>query len=145
MIEPISVLRPEDLKHPVFQLSFDSLPQQSGAKNLSRSAEPDDEEESQENELLTDDMSIPGTTKLSHFILEFNRRLQAIAETGCQNGLQPHKSWLEQLDAEADNSGLVSLGRVLHGIGRTTQLEPRAILQARYLHHLHSQAIGQYM
>jgi hypothetical protein len=144
-IEPISILRPEDLMHPVFQLSFDSLPQMTRPKNLSRSAEPDDEEESQEDELLTDDISMPGTTKLSHFILELNRRLQAIAETGCQNGLHSHKSWFEQLGADANNSGLISLGRVLHGIGRTPQVEPRAILQARYLSHLHSQALGQLM
>ena len=131
--------------HPVFQLSFDSLPQMTRPKSLSRSTEPDGEEEPQEDELSTEEMSLPGTTKLSLFIFELNRRLQAIAETGCQNGLPSHKSWFRHSGAEADNSGLTSLGRFLHVIGGTTQVEPRAILQARYLSHLHSQAISQLM
>jgi hypothetical protein len=142
-IEPISILRPEDPMHPVFQLSFDALPQMTGPKNLPRSADPDDEQEHPEDELSNEEISLPAATKLSLFIFELNRRLQAIAETGCQNGAPSHKSWFQNSGLEADNSGLTSLGRFLHGMGRTAQVEPRAILQARYLSHLHSQAIGQ--
>jgi hypothetical protein len=94
-MEPVSILRPEDLKSPVFQLSFDALPQNSAPGKLPSPPQPEDEDSLDVEELTVEGTST-SRTYLSTFISELNRRLQAIAETGCQIGLHAQKEWFEQ-------------------------------------------------
>jgi aspartate aminotransferase-like enzyme len=65
---------------------------------------------------------------LNVFISELNRRLQAIAEVGCQRGLQAHKEWFEQSRQEIHDSGLTCFAKILSALGTTAQVEPSIIL-----------------
>jgi hypothetical protein len=141
-VEPISILRPEDPKSPVFQLSFDALPQPR-TNNPTRSTEPAYYEELIEEAGPEVDESFGTTTTyLYSVITELNRRLQAIAESGAQNGLEAHREWFEKLLPEVHSSGLTCLAAMFDALSNPHSAAPGLILRARFLAHLHSQAIG---
>jgi hypothetical protein len=141
-VEPISILRPEDPKSPVFQLFFDALPQ-SGTNNPTRSTEPADYEELIDEVVPEVEESFGRTTTyLYSVITELNRRLQAIAETGAQSGMEAHREWFEKLRPEVHGSGLTCLAAMFDALSKRSSPAPKLILRARFLAHLHSQAIG---
>ena len=70
------------------------------------------------------------------------RRLDAISEAGCRLGLEAHRGWFEQSRRGAYDSGLTSLAMALDSLANQSMFPARAILQARYLTHLHMQAMG---
>src|SRR5260370_37502827 len=93
--DPISLVRPDDQQTPIFQLSFDALPQKAASRDSSSSAPPEeDDEPAEEGASELDESVVPTKTYLYGMIAELNRRLEAIAETGCQNGLQAHSKWV---------------------------------------------------
>jgi hypothetical protein len=141
-VEPISILRPEDPNSPVFHLSFDALPQP-GTNNPTRSNEPADHEEFFEEVAAEVEESYGKTTTyLYSVITELNRRLQATAESGAQLGLKAHREWFEKLRPEVHGSGLTCLAAMFDALSNPSSPAPRVILRARFLAHLHSQAIG---
>ena len=70
------------------------------------------------------------------------RRLDAISEAGCRLGLEAHRGWFDESRRGAYDSGLTSLAGALDSLADPSMFSPRVILQARYLVHLHMQAIG---
>jgi hypothetical protein len=95
-VEPISILRPNDQQIPVFQLSFDALPQQATPNRAPSVLLPEEDEELPEEGVSDDDFVVPSRSYLYGIVTELNRRLQAIAETGCQSGLHEHREWFEK-------------------------------------------------
>ncbi len=140
-VEPISIFRPEYPGNPILQLAFDVLPRQAGLKASARSPELDEDEESLNEEQSEPDEAItPSRTYLYRAVMELNRHLQAIAETGSGGGLQDHGEWIEKCHQELHSAGLTSLARVVERLGRTPPVLARTVLLARYLSYLHGQA-----
>jgi len=139
-VEPVSILRPENLNAPIFQLAFDTVPQQTAGEQLFKIEEGTEDEESPGEESEVDEVPAQGGAYLHSAIHELNRRLQAIAETGSRSGLQGHRSWLEKVAQEFHNSGLTCLASTVERLRTESSKPSRVILQARYLAHLHAQA-----
>jgi hypothetical protein len=141
-VEPISILRPENTEHPVFQLAFDSLPR--GTAVIGKETTPlDDEALTMEEDQSAGgaETGTPVRGSLYRVISEVNRRLEAIAETGMQNGLATHRDWFAKTHQEVHGFGLTVLARSLAMLSRPSAT-PAAILRTRYLSHLHSQAVS---
>lgn len=142
--EPISLLRPEDQQTPIFHLSFDALPQQFGSRGSSSSRVSDeDDEPPEEGTSELDESFVRGKSYLYGMITELNRRLEAIAETGCQSGLQAHSKWFANSRGELHASGLTCLSSAVDLLGTQSPASPAAVLRARYLTYLHTQAMVQ--
>src|SRR4029078_13562952 len=101
-VEPISILRQDDSQSPVFNLSFDALPQQAGPQTSGGPTAPLSDHEPLEEEALLpeeelesegDEAVVPTRSCLFNVIAEVNFRLQAIAESGVQSGLEGHREW----------------------------------------------------
>jgi hypothetical protein len=138
--EPISILRPEDQQSPVFQLSFDALPQQPTPNRAPSAVLPEEDEELPEEGVSDDDFVVPSRSYLYAIVTELNRRLQAIAETGCQSGLHEHREWLEKSRREVSDSGLTCLAGALKSLSESSSPGAGVLLRIRFLTHLHSQA-----
>ena len=139
-VEPISILRAGNNESPVFHLAFDSLPQPGGATSASAN-ESDITGEDQTDETETDEIieaPLPGGGSLRNVVTEINRRLEAIAEAGMQTGMAAHRDWFTQSRAEIFNFGFPPLAHTLDTL--STSASPSAILRARYLTHLYTQA-----
>jgi hypothetical protein len=144
IVEPISILRPENSSHPVFQLAFDSLPRQRDEKVSERISESTVEEEAfqtEEQESAQEvEPDLPARATLTGVITELNKRLEAIAETGFQKGLTLQRDWFTRSGREVYGFGLVALARALELLSQQAPT-PGMVLKARYLTHLHSQAV----
>ena len=134
VVEPISILRPEDHKNPVFQLAFDSHEAEGSSSGLEEMNVALDEDaiELPEDELV--EGKLPMGSSLCAVLSETNRRLEAIAETGMQTGIPAHREWLSKSRQEVHGFGLTALASALD------LSSPQAIVKARYLTHLYSQA-----
>ena len=141
-VEPISILRPENTEHPVFQLAFDSLPQGTAATGTETTLSDDEAMTMEEDESAgVAETGTPVRGSLYRVISEVNRRLEAIAETGMQNGLATHRDWFAKSHQEVHGFGLTVLARSLALLARPSAT-PAALLRTRYLSHLHSQAVS---
>jgi len=138
-VEPVSIFRPENARTPIFQLAFDTVPQQTASKQ-SFIEDGTEDEESPDEESEVDEVPAQISTYLHSSIHELNRRLQAIAETGSRSGLQGHRPWLEKVAQEFHNSALTCLASTVERLWTESSKPARVILQARYLAHLHAQA-----
>ena len=119
--------------------AFDSLTQPSGTRVSDGSREDDDQIEDEEDEALEPEVSVKGS--LAKVLSETNRRLEAIAETGIQTGLAAHREWFTKSQREVYGFGLTALAKVLDALSR--QSSPAStVVKARYLTHLHSQAVA---
>ena len=137
-LEPVSILRPDNPNAPIFQLAFDTVPQQTAQSfNIEDGTEG---EESPDEESEVDEVPDHSGAYLHSAIHELNRRLQAIAETGSRNGLRGHRPWLEKVAQEFHNSGLTCLASTVERLRTESSKPARVILQVRYLAHLHAQA-----
>jgi hypothetical protein len=140
-VEPISILRPEDRKHPVFQLAFDSLSQSSDtASSPDHNASTESENELielDEDEIFED--RLPSNSLLYRVLTETNRHLEAIAESGMQTGTRAHRDWFNKSRQEVHGFGLTALATVLDSLAQETS-SPQSVVKARYLTHLYSQA-----
>ncbi len=134
-VEPISILRSEDQKHPVFQLAFDSHEQQAGHTNA---PSDDDTLEPPEDELVEE--KLPTSSSLYAVLTEMNRRLEAVAESGLQTGIPAHREWFNKSRNEVHTFGLTALAPVLDSLSK--EMSPEAVVRARYLTHLYSQSTG---
>ncbi len=138
VVEPISILRPENAGHPVFQLAFDSLPQGTAVQTEKETGPLDDG-------VLEDEGAGPVETGaplrgvLAEVISEVDRRLEAVAETGLQNGLATHRDWFAKSQREVHGFGLTVLAKSLAALSHPSATAA-ALLRTRYLSHLHSQA-----
>jgi len=145
VVEPISILRPENREAPVFHLAFDVPAPVTSAKEAETSEEPSEADASiieEEDAGLNEPSGMAGGYSQRIFG-ETIRRLDAIAEAGCRLGLEAHRGWFEQSRRDAYDSGLTSLARAFDRLADPSMFSPRVILQARYLIHLHMQAMGQ--
>lgn len=133
-VEPISILRAENSEQPVFQLAFDTLPQANDAKIEASSLRADEETDESDEERIGEDQ-LPVVGSLSKVLVEMNRRLEAIAETGIHTGLPAHRDWFSKSRQDVHGFGLTALASVLD-----TLTSPEAVVRARYLTHLYSQA-----
>lgn len=131
IVEPISILRPEDQKQPVFQLAFDSHDTNAGTKEQTNAALDDEAIELPEDELVEG--------KLPAVLTEMNRRLEAVAESGIQTGIPAHREWFQKSRQEVHAFGLTALVPVLDSLSKASS-SPQAVVKARYLTHLYSQA-----
>jgi hypothetical protein len=138
--EPISILRPNDQQPPVFQLSFDALPQQPTPNGAPSVVLPEEDQELPEEGVSDDDLVVPSRSYLYGIVTELNRRLQAIAETGCQSGLHGHREWFEKSRREMSDSGLTCLAGALKVLAESSSPAAGVLLRVRFLTHLHSQA-----
>ena len=140
-VEPISILRPEDHQQPVFQLAFDSLPQTTDAAsssfNQAASVESDDDGIEQDEEVL--EGKLPSNSSLYRVLTETNRHLEAIAEAGMQTGTRAHREWFKKSQQEVYGFGLTALAATLDSLSKEVS-SPQAVVKARYLTHLYSQA-----
>ena len=134
-VEPISILRAENSEKPVFQLAFDTLPQTDDAKTEQIISRADEETEESDEERIGEDQ-LPATGSLSRVLVEVNRRLEAIAETGIHTGLPAHRDWFDKSRQDIHGFGLTALATTLDSLS-----SPAAVVRARYLTHLYSQAI----
>lgn len=134
-VEPISILRAEDQKHPVFQLAFDSHEQQAGHTNAPLD---DDTIELPEDELVEE--RLPTSGSLYAVLTEMNRRLEAVAESGVQTGIPAHRDWFKKSRQEVHTFGLTALAPVLDSLSKG--MSPQAIVRARYLTHLYERALN---
>jgi len=143
VVEPISILRPENAAHPVFQLAFDSLPPGAAVVAGKERAPLDDETlpVEEDDSVGAAETESPVRGSLAGVISELNRRLEAIAETGIQNGLTTHRDWFARSQQEVHGFGLTVLAKSLALLSRPSAT-PAAVLRTRYLSHLHSQAVS---
>lgn len=142
-VEPVSIFRPENPSAPIFQLAFDTVPQQRNSmKQLNSEETTQDEESFYEEGPEIDEELAPSRTYVYGAITEINRRLQAIAETGSHNGLKHDRQWIDKIVRECRDSGLTCLASAMERLGPESPRPARAILQARYLTHLHAQAVA---
>ncbi len=138
-VEPISILRAEEPAKPVFQLAFDALPQ-NVPEGISENQSSDDEhEEGDDAQIDEPDLLVRGS--LTGVICELNKRLEAIAETGIQNGLAAHRDWFSESRKDVYNFGLTSLARAMESL--SSQSSSAVVIKARYLSHLHAQAVSK--
>lgn len=138
-VEPISILRPEDVKKPVFNLAFDTLVQPGLVDTMKKKLTALFEDEpgiEPEEEVLETELRLKGA--LSQTLREINKHLEAIAETGIRSGLAAHRDWFTRSHREVHGFGLTALADILHAL--STASSPDSIVKARYLTHLHSQA-----
>jgi len=144
VVEPISILRPENHEAPVFHLAFDVLATWTSPKEAEASEEPGEADattiEEQDADLSEPRGLAGGYTQ--RILGETIRRLDAISEAGCRLGLEAHRGWFDESRRGAYDSGLTSLAGALDSLADPSMFSPRVILQARYLVHLHMQAIG---
>lgn len=140
--EPVSLLRPENHKAPVFCLSFDVLGQEAAAPHAADSQEPDDADSAPEEEEEFTDLVAPRGGYLGGAVGEMVRRLEAISETGCMRELAVHRDWFEKTRHSVHDSGLTSLAEAMQALAEPTKAAGRTVLQARFLAHLHIQARG---
>jgi hypothetical protein len=142
-VEPVSILRPEAVNAPVFQLAFDALPGKRGAGGTFGAAATGDDDDSVDEEEPTDEESWEaGHTQLSNFISELSRHLLAIAETGCENAARSDHQWFERSQPELHSAGLTVLAAVTRRLAQPAPA-PGDVLRARYLAYLHLQAAGR--
>jgi hypothetical protein len=144
VVEPISILRPENHEAPVFHLAFDVPSSATSPKEAEASEEPDEAGaaiiEEQDAGFSEPRGMAGGYTQ--RILGETIRRLDAISEGGSRLGLEAHRGWFNESRRGAFDSGLTSLARVLDSLADPSMSSPRVILQARYLIHLHMQAMG---
>lgn len=144
VVEPISILRPENHEAPVFHLAFDVLAPGTPPKEAEASEEPREADatiiEEEDAELSEPRGMAGGYTQ--RILRETIRRLDAISEAGCRLGLEAHRGWFDESRRGAYDSGLTSLARAFDSLADPSMFSPRVILQARYLIHLHMQARG---
>ena len=137
VVEPISILRPEDQKHPVFQLAFDSHETDASVTEETNPTIDDDAFEPIADEFA--EGKLPVGSSLYDVLSETNRRLEAIAEAGVQTGIRAHREWLSKSRQEIHGLGLTALTSALDSLTKEMS-SPQAVIKARYLTHLYSQA-----
>jgi len=142
-VEPISILRPENAEHPVFQLAFDSLPRGTAVATENETTASDDEvlTMAADESVGMTEAGAPVRGSLYRVLSELNRRLEAIAETGLQNGLANQRAWVASSHQEVHGFGLTVLARSLATLSGQSAT-PAALLRTRYLTHLHGQAVS---
>ena len=141
LIEPISILRPEVAARPVFQLAFDTIP--AGAPQRHEATAREDDDEATDEEELLEEAAGPSHTDLSRFLSELNGLLLSIAEKGCQSAERPNQEWFEKCQRDSHAAGLTLLASMAGSLAEPTCIAPGDVLRARYLAHLHTQALGQ--
>ena len=82
---------------------------------------------------------------LNRFISESNSVLLSIAEKGCQSAERPNQEWFEKCQRDSHAAGLTLLAGAAGNLAGPTSIVPSDVLRARYLAHLHMQAVGQIM
>jgi len=85
----------------------------------------------------------PSHTDLSRFLSELNGLLLSIAEKGCQSAERPNQEWFEKCQRDSHAAGLTLLASMAGSLAEPTCIAPGDVLRARYLAHLHTQALGQ--
>jgi hypothetical protein len=141
-VEPISILRPENLESPVFQLAFDSLPKQAvTTQSRVRLSEDEIHEVEEESSEVVEPM-LGAMNAVSRVINELNRRLEAIAETGFHPGMTTRREWITKTCLDVHSFGLTTLAQAMESLSNEATL-PNQVLKTRYLTHLHSQASAQ--
>jgi hypothetical protein len=142
-VEPISILRAEDNASPVFHLAFDAQPQPDSPEVARRENATDSDPSSDDQAEETDGIELVESTRsggsVGKILTEINTRLEAIAESGIQTGLAAHREWFASAQSDAFALGFTPLARVLESLSKPT-VSPGAIVKARYLTHLYSQA-----
>src|SRR4030095_15366034 len=127
--------------------AFDSLPQRTESTSSQQATDKPLDDEAlppeEENAAVVETGS-PLRGSLYVVISELNRRLEAIAETGIQNGLATHRDWFAKSQREVHGFGLTALARSLDSLARSSAT-PGTLLKTRYLSHLHSQAVSHLM
>jgi hypothetical protein len=142
-VEPISILRTENKESPVYQLAFDSLPQQAGGSVSQQSTEAAVDEDGFQDEEIVDGVenNLPARGSLTGIVTELNRRLETIAEAGTQKGLTTHRDWFLASRQDVNAFGLTALANALSTLSKPSA-QPDAILKTRYLTHIHMQALS---
>ena len=140
LVEPISILRPESSDAPVFHLAFDSLPQtDAGTVVTAATSESLDDQIEETETLKIVEAELPPRGSLHNLLTETNRRLEAIAEAGMQTGMAANREWFTRSNEDAFKFGLTPLARVMEALAQPSTT-PDALVKARYLTHLYSQA-----
>ena len=147
VVEPISILRDEGESTPVFQLSFDTLPQPGTISNSNVTVGDMDlventRELEAESDIENDEPVMPANIRLSRVISEINKRLEALAETGLQRDLTTQQQWFARSRSETNQMGLTALAMTLGSLSGPRQIQPGHVIRARYLTSLHNQAGG---
>src|SRR5215472_7145416 len=104
----------------------------------------DDDEAPGEEELL-EEAAGASHADLNRFISELNSLLLSVAEKGCQSAERPNQEWFEKCQRDSHAAGLTLLASVAGSLASPTSIVPSDVLRARYLAHLHMQAVGQIM
>jgi len=145
-IEPVSILRPEAVDRPVFQLAFDTVPANVGVRRKFQAVSSEgDDDSAGEGESLEEETVRSGHTHLSRFVSELSGQLLSIAEMGCQNAERSNQQWFEKWHRDLHSAGLTLLAGVTSSLAEPTALTPGDVLRARYLGYLYMQAVGQTM
>lgn len=138
---PISILDPGNAISPVFHLAFDAQPRQKST-NHSQAAEDQQGEDSASGDDETADIEEPQAVSayLRGFLAEFERRLVAAAETGTAMGIAENARRFSEMRTDAHSAGLTTLAAALSRLTERDAHSARALIQARYLAHLHASA-----
>jgi len=143
-VEPISLLRPDEVQAPVFHLSFDALPKGPAmGKSVGVDGVDDDDTQSGEESFELEEGRVP-LKYMGTLISEFNRNLLAVAEAGAQRGLQDNHQRFERMRKDAHDSGLTSLAAVMEALATSPSNAARTLLKARYLTYVYAQASGHF-
>ena len=100
------------------------------------------DESSVDEEAVDQETTPPGPTYLSKLISELSVQLVTIAETGCQNAGRANQGWFEKRHRDLHSAGLTLLAGATANLAGPA-ITPGDVLRARYLAHLHLQAVGQ--
>ena len=90
-----------------------------------------------------DGPQVPNKTHLYNLLNELNRRLLAIAETGCRSGLAANREWIEKSRRDMAAAGLTCFAALLDELSKASSSAARSLLKTRFLTHLHTQAAAQ--
>jgi hypothetical protein len=98
VVEPISILRPENHEAPVFHLAFDVLAPRTPPKEPQASEEPNEADATiieEQDADLSEPRGMPGGYT-QRILGETIRRLDAISEAGCRLGLEAHRAGVQR-------------------------------------------------
>lgn len=142
-LEPVSILRPEELERRVFHLAFDATPAGASRKPEAPAREEDDESADGEEELLEEQTVRSSQEHLDKIFSELSSQFLSIAEMGCQSAERSKLEAVEKLHRDLHGAGLTILSKVTGSLCELSLIAPGDLLRARYLVYLHAQALGR--
>lgn len=137
--QPISILRPENLKSPIFHLAFDAVPQLPSSQRTPIAENREDNETEPEETFHIEDVQ-GNSTNIDRLLASLEQRLSSVAEAGTSAGIEGHRLWIARAKEDVHRAGFTTLAALLGILANPSPHTAADLLKVRYLLHLHAQA-----